>query len=145
MLNLTRQERLVIQFLALFFVIGSAIHLIREKTIPGTVIEISEESSEAAEFRVRAEKVDSLYLHQAATKSSKTTATETVSFPGKINLNTATMDELITLPKIGEVTAQRIIEYRIAHNGFKKIDDLINVKGIGRKTLERLKNEVCIE
>ncbi|RKY58374.1 MAG: hypothetical protein DRP96_08520, partial [Candidatus Neomarinimicrobiota bacterium] len=65
--------------------------------------------------------------------------------PVKIDLNSATLDELMALPKIGQVTAQRIIDYRVKHGGFKTVDELINVKGIGEKTIERLKNEVSIE
>jgi competence protein ComEA len=53
----------------------------------------------------------------------------------KINPNTAARDELMLLPGVGEVTANRIIEAR----PFAKIDDMLNVNGIGRKTLVRLK------
>ena len=49
---------------------------------------------------------------------------------GKVHLNTATAEELETLPGVGAVTAQRIVEYRSAH-GFARIEDLMNVKGIG--------------
>lgn len=55
---------------------------------------------------------------------------------GKVHLNTATAEELETLPGVGAVTAQRIVEYRSAH-GFARIEDLMNVKGIGRQSLRK--------
>ena len=62
---------------------------------------------------------------------------------GKININTATMEELQTLPKVGPKTAEAIIKYRKKHP-FKSVDELIEVKGIGEKTLEKLKPLVTV-
>jgi comEA protein len=65
--------------------------------------------------------------------------------PLMVNINNAGMDELIALPYIGEVKARAIIEYRIANGPFKSVEDLLNVKGIGPKTLERLRPYVTLE
>ena len=56
-----------------------------------------------------------------------------------INLNTATVEQLETLPGIGRKTAERILEYRTKSGGFKRIEDLMNVKGIGEKSFLKLK------
>lgn len=55
----------------------------------------------------------------------------------KVHLNTATAEELETLPGVGAVTAQRIVEYRSAH-GFARIEDLMNVKGIGQAKFKKM-------
>ena len=66
---------------------------------------------------------------------------QTAASPAKpaINLNTATIEQLETLPGIGRKTAERILEYRTKSGGFKRIEDLMNVKGIGEKSFLKLK------
>jgi len=59
---------------------------------------------------------------------------------GKININTATQAELESLPGIGPTYAKRIIEYRTANGGFKSIEQMKNVKGIGDKTYAKFKD-----
>jgi competence protein ComEA len=61
-----------------------------------------------------------------------------------VNLNTATLAELDTLPGVGPSTAQKIIDYRTAQGGFKTVDDLNNVSGIGDVTFAELKDLVTI-
>jgi comEA protein len=63
---------------------------------------------------------------------------------GKININTADAEELTKLPGIGPTKAQNIIDYRNKNGRFSSVDDLLNVKGIGEKTLEKLRNSVTI-
>ena len=61
-----------------------------------------------------------------------------------VNLNTATAADLEKLPGIGPAVAARIIEYRQKSGGFKKIEELMNVRGIGEKVFLRLKPLVTI-
>ena len=56
-----------------------------------------------------------------------------------VNLNTATIEQLATLPGVGPKTAQLILEYRTKNGGFKKIEELMNIKGIGEKSFLKLK------
>lgn len=63
----------------------------------------------------------------------------------KVDLNSAPIDVLCTLPGIGVKTAEKIIDYRIRNSGFKSIDDLMNVKGIGKVKFGKLKEYIFIE
>jgi competence protein ComEA len=63
---------------------------------------------------------------------------------GKININTATIAQLDTLPGIGPAYANRIIEYRNSNGGFKDISEVQNIKGIGPKTFEKIKDKISI-
>jgi len=58
-----------------------------------------------------------------------------------IDINTATKEDLIKIKGIGEKKAERIIQYRKEHGKFNSIDELKNVKGIGNKIVEFIKNE----
>ena len=55
----------------------------------------------------------------------------------RINLNSAGLTELMKLPRVGEVTARRIIAWREENGGFKRVEDIMEVKGIGPKTFEQ--------
>jgi competence protein ComEA len=61
-----------------------------------------------------------------------------------VNLNTATASQLEGLPGIGKATAERIVEYRQKNGGFKKAEDLMNVRGIGEKSFLKLKPLVTV-
>lgn len=64
---------------------------------------------------------------------------------GIVNINLASLEELQTLPGIGPVIAQNIIDYREANNGFSTIEELLNVSRIGEATFENLRNSVSVE
>ncbi len=64
--------------------------------------------------------------------------------PAPINLNTATAAELEKLPGIGPATALRIVEFRTKNGAFKKVEDLMNVRGIGEKSFLTLKPLVIV-
>jgi len=62
----------------------------------------------------------------------------------RIDINTATVDELIGLPGIGEITAQRIVRFREENGPFQRVEDLMKVKGIGEKSLEKIRPYVSV-
>jgi competence protein ComEA len=62
----------------------------------------------------------------------------------KININTATQEELESLPMIGPVLAKQIIDYRTANGPFKKIEDIVDVPGIGPKTFEVIQDLITV-
>ena len=61
-----------------------------------------------------------------------------------VNLNSATQAQLETLPGVGAATAKRIIEYRQKNGNFKKIEELMNVRGIGEKAFLKLKPRITV-
>jgi competence protein ComEA len=61
-----------------------------------------------------------------------------------INLNTASAAQLETLPGVGKATAERILEYRQKNGGFKKVEDLMNVRGIGEKSFLKIKDRLSV-
>lgn len=63
---------------------------------------------------------------------------------GLININTADKDLLVLLDGIGEKRAEDIIKYRQAHP-FKRIEDIKKIEGIGQKTFDKIKNQICVE
>lgn len=81
---------------------------------------------------------------QTTASSESSTASASSSTSGLVNINTATSEELQTLSGIGESKANKIITYRQQNGSFKTIDELCNVSGIGEKTLESLRQYICV-
>jgi len=67
-----------------------------------------------------------------------------ITADGKVNINTATSEQLQTLSGVGPVTAQKIIEYRETVGAYSRIEDIMRVSGIGTRTFENLKNKITV-
>ncbi|HEU4690481.1 MAG TPA: helix-hairpin-helix domain-containing protein [Vicinamibacterales bacterium] len=80
----------------------------------------------------------------AQESSRKSTESSSASTSAPINLNTASVAQLETLPGIGRSTAERILEYRQKNGSFKKIEDLMNVRGVGEKSFLKLKPLITV-
>ena len=85
-------------------------------------------------------------LHSAAWAQQPPAPASETKAPAQslVNLNTATQAELESLPGIGARTAERILEYRKQSGGFKKIEELMIVKGIGEKAFLKLKPRIVV-
>ncbi|MFR3156229.1 MAG: helix-hairpin-helix domain-containing protein [Christensenellales bacterium] len=77
------------------------------------------------------------------TESIEDTNESDINVQEKININTATKDELTSLNGIGEATANKIINYR-NKNKFKEIEDIMNVPGIGEAKFNNIKDYICV-
>ena len=77
----------------------------------------------------------------------RATAPESVEIVSgdRININTATAEELDELPGIGKTKAEAIIRLREKMNGFREIEDILNVEGIGEKIFEQIKDKIYIK
>lgn len=81
-----------------------------------------------------------LVLAPAAALAQKSNA----PVPEKVNLNTATVEQLQALPGIGPALAKTIIEYRTKSGKFSKIEELLNIKGIGEKKFQQIKGRLVV-
>jgi competence protein ComEA len=81
-------------------------------------------------------------LSQAAARKSASASSQTAT--GIVNLNTASAEQIALLPRLGAKVAQRVVDYRKANGGFKRVEDLMEVKGIGEKLFKTLKAHISI-
>lgn len=81
---------------------------------------------------------------EAAINSTTSTQDSQKASTGKVNINTASAAELAVLPGLGEVIAQRIVDYRTEHGNFESVASLIYVEGIGQKRLEAILEYITV-
>lgn len=134
--SLTAQEKLIIKFLSGAIAVGALVGIIRhyfyyDQELIESVNNQIEEFSKMTEVPIN--NVDSLMVEVIPGEGNSGQFNELIS------INNASKEELMTLPKIGPVTAERIIRFREDFGNFQNIDELKNVKGIGPKTMEQLR------
>jgi len=143
---LTKQEKWVFVFLCTTLVSGYLIHYMKQRNVDGPVHIISKtEKEEFKQAAIHAYSSQGIQDNETANIAAGD-ATEKNIKDGEelVNINTAVKQELMALPKIGPITAERIIRFRDDFGPFQSIDDLAKIKGIGPKTLERLKTRIII-
>jgi competence ComEA-like helix-hairpin-helix protein len=125
-LSLTTAERRVLQFLVAGFIIGLGIKLVRDQVASPTKFDYSAS--------------DSAFVALSGTEANDSTSAEPAPDPsGPVHVNRASKAELMSLPGIGEVMAERII-LELQENGpFTSANDLGRVRGIGPKRIEQLR------
>ena len=138
----TKREKNVILFLVCTLTLGYGVKLYQGSHLyddfkPLTLIE-KESFEKKARLAYDTSKRKGLNSSESSTENDSKPHTEI------ININTAEKQNLVKLPKIGTVTAERIIRFRDDYGPFKSIDDLLKVKGIGPKTLEKLKPQITL-
>lgn len=92
------------------------------------------------------EKAESLMaLKDLDNNSDSDIKSDIAGYDGKVNINTATVGQLMTLEGIGETYAYAIIQKREEIGGFKAIEDLFLVKGIGKSRFEKIKDSITVD
>lgn len=89
------------------------------------------------------EEVDALAVVYSDTGSGSGDTTSDST--GRVNINTATLEELTTLPGIGDTRARAIIDYREQNGAFGNIEDIMQVTGIKEKSFSKIKDSICVK
>ena len=149
MLGLTPQERKIIQVLLVLLFIGLGVTVVKRMRQTKSFNESLASYQFVSHVDSTIKQQDSLFSSIDTTDLDVKAPTDTLlalsQFTGIVNINKAGKEELESLPGIGPSLAQRIIEYRENNVGFDTIDDLKNIKGIGTRKFERIKDFITIE
>ncbi len=141
-IGFTRKEALAVLILSATFLVGTGIRWFQSS------------QARPPQKQFDYSKIDSIYYSRGKTSKSTTnsaphpTSSTPTIVPKKtqiININSANKNQLMSLPGIGPSYADRIIEYRSSRGSFTSVDQLSNVKGIGKKKLERLRSLVRLK
>ncbi len=143
---LTVQEKKVVLFLVGTLVLGTGIKFYKQHYAYHEFTPVSIEEKES--FKDLATAVYDAANQKHQKPKSITSSSEEKNYQPNseiININTAGKQDLVKLPKVGPVTAERIIRFREDFGPFNTVDDLMKIKGIGPKTLEKIKPKISLK
>ncbi len=143
----TRTESWVIGVTLVMFSLSSLATFFHMPKLNDTVIIYSSSSAESeTSSKVSSEntqsRISSSELEYLLGALGRTPSSANDNISGKININTANVELLMELNGIGEVKANAIIEYRTNYGDFASLEEIMNVKGIGEKTFEKIKDYI---
>ena len=138
MVVLTRQEKAVLYFLLAFLLVGGLVNVYRRRALENKT------RDPAAEAFLRQFRQLSEAPARAPVGVGRDTTGEDTPALLKLDLNAASAEDLQRLPRVGPVMAQRIIAYREQKGGFRRVEELLKIKGIGEKTLAKLRPHLYI-
>ncbi len=144
MFAFTRQEQKFLLIIVLAFFVGLTVKYVRQRSANNQ----SDDAWGAERDRVLKEFQQAAVQDETPIAVAQQTKPAPVSKPaitGNVNINSATLEELQLLPRIGPATAKKIIDYRTQHGPFKRKADIQNVKSIGPKTFEKIENYIIID
>lgn len=154
----TEIESRIIFFLLVTLFVGIIINLVKESGNPellefdyakedstfisaGTLVQKEDTVEKITEKRVDS-KLELLDFR--TDKNAENKVRESFNSAVKVNINDASIDVLSQLPGIGSKTAQNILDYRSKFGRFKKIDDLLDVKGVGKAKFEKIRSHITV-
>jgi comEA protein len=140
----TKQEQQFIIFLLFSLFLGLGVKHIREHRSRPDESWRQEKERILLTFQERSQLVDEGDVASPQKPAETKSAISKKNLTEKVNINTATSDELEILPKIGPAMAKRIVEYRTKNGYFQSIDGIQNVKGIGPKTFEIIRDYITV-
>jgi competence ComEA-like helix-hairpin-helix protein len=131
----TRNEIAVILVLSLTFCAGNAVQFYRNARTIDPSLPLNDYSRPDSEFIARSRSL----LLAVPSPPRNSSGKKTALLSRGIDLNAATIDQLMSLPGVGRSTAEKILQYRSEHGPFTDPSELANVKGIGPRKMDRIK------
>lgn len=144
----TKEEQRVIIFLVVVVLVGSIVLFIRNQRADfAAELLLSSDEEYPSEFVTQEvnQGMDQELSDTGISLENKFKPRKGLPPGVRININTASAQELEFLPRVGPATAQKIIEYREQQGPFRSIEDIMKVKGIGPKTFQDMKDNLTVE
>lgn len=138
----TKREKAFILLIISFLLVGAGIRFYKKQYVfseNAGHLNLKAIDSLRQEFLVRSQEIKEPSRNQVQRKPGSKQVVELI-----VNLNSATLDELMKLPKVGPVLGKRILGYREKHGKFRSTKELMKVRGIGLKTYQKIQSFITV-